>query len=79
MVEIQIPMLGQSGMDVKIESWLVDEGEYVEKGEPLYELSNEKLNQEIESPTSGKLVKILKPVGELVAVGEIIGHLEEGE
>lgn len=79
MVEVQIPMLGQSGMDVKIESWLIDEGEFVQKGDSLYELSNEKLNQEIESPVSGTLVKILKQTGESVSVGDIIAYIKEGE
>lgn len=77
MVEVQVPMLGQSGMDVKIEVWLVEEGEHIEKGEPLYELSNEKLNQEIESPATGILVKILAPEGETVEVGDILAHIEE--
>ena len=77
MVEVQVPMIGQSGMDVKIEVWLAEEGAHVEKGEPLYELSNEKLNQEIESPATGTLVKILVAEGETVAVGDILAHIEE--
>ncbi len=77
MVEVQVPMIGQSGMDVKIEVWLAEEGAHIEKGEPLYELSNEKLNQEIESPATGILVKILVPEGETVAVGDILAHIEE--
>lgn len=77
MVEVQVPMIGQSGMDVKIEVWLAEEGTHVEKGEPLYELSNEKLNQEIESPATGILAKILVPEGETVAVGDILAHIEE--
>ncbi|AWW28136.1 biotin/lipoyl-containing protein [Acetobacterium carbinolicum] len=77
MVEVQVPMIGQSGMDVRIEVWMIEEGEHIEKGEPLYELSNEKLNQEIESPATGTLVKILVPEGETVAVGDILAHIEE--
>ncbi|WP_373484221.1 lipoyl domain-containing protein [Acetobacterium sp.] len=77
MVEVQVPMIGQSGMDVRIEVWMIEEGEHVEKGEALYELSNEKLNQEIESPATGTLVKILVQEGETVAVGDILAHIEE--
>lgn len=78
MVEVQIPMLGQSGMDVKIEKWMAKEGDHVTKGETLYELSNEKLNQEIESPATGTLSKILVPEGETVGVGDIVANIEEG-
>jgi biotin carboxyl carrier protein len=77
MVEIQVPNLGQSGMDVKLERWFVKEGDHIEKGSPLYELSNEKLTQEIESPVSGTLTKILVPEGETTPVGAIIGQIEE--
>jgi pyruvate/2-oxoglutarate dehydrogenase complex dihydrolipoamide acyltransferase (E2) component len=77
MVDIQIPTLGQSGMDVTIETWYVGEGDTVEKGSPLYELSNEKLVQEIESPVTGTLVKIIIPAGETAPVGTVIGQIEE--
>jgi pyruvate/2-oxoglutarate dehydrogenase complex dihydrolipoamide acyltransferase (E2) component len=77
MVKVQVPNLGQSGMDVKIEKWLVAEGGRVEKGAPLYELSNEKLTQEVESPAAGVLVKILTPEGETAPVGAVIAQIEE--
>ena len=48
MVQVQVPQLGQTKLEVTIENWLVAEGDHIEKGEPLYELSNEKLSQEIE-------------------------------
>ena len=77
MIEITVPMLGQSGMEVKIETWFINEGEHINKGESLYELSNEKLNQEIESPITGVLKKIVKPVGEMVDPGDIVAYMEE--
>ena len=78
MIEIAVPMLGQSGMEVKIETWHIKEGERVNKGETLYELSNEKLSQEIESPVTGVLAKIVKAEGELVEPGDVVAHMEEG-
>ncbi|MBO5521128.1 MAG: hypothetical protein J5973_05590 [Eubacterium sp.] len=76
-VEVQAPNLGQTGMDIIIRNWFVKEGEHIEKGESLYELSNEKLSQEVESPATGTLIKILIPEGEVVQVGAIIGQIEE--
>ncbi len=77
MVEVQIPQLGQSNLEVTIETWMVEEGGRVAKGEPLYELSNEKLNQEIDSPATGVLKKVLKAKGEVVNPGDIIAEIEE--
>jgi pyruvate/2-oxoglutarate dehydrogenase complex dihydrolipoamide acyltransferase (E2) component len=77
MVEIQVPNLGQSGMDVIIERWRVKEGERIEKGQPLYELSNEKLTQEIESPVSGTVAEILAGEGDSVPVGTVIARVGE--
>lgn len=77
MVEIQIPQLGQARLEVTVEAWMINEGEHIEKGAPLYELSNEKLTQEIESPVSGTLTKILVPKGGTVEPGDVIGQIEE--
>lgn len=77
MVEIQVPQLGQARLEVTIETWMVNEGEHIEKGAPLYELSNEKLTQEIESPVSGTLAKILVQKGGTVEPGDIIAQVEE--
>jgi pyruvate/2-oxoglutarate dehydrogenase complex dihydrolipoamide acyltransferase (E2) component len=77
MIEIQIPQLGQAKLEVTIEAWKVNEGEHIDKGAPLYELSNEKLTQEIESPVSGTLAKILVAAGGVVEPGDIIGQIDE--
>ena len=76
MIEIAVPMLGQSGMEVTIESWSIQEGERINKGETLYTLFSQKLTQEIESPVSGTLKTILKAADEVVEPGEIIAHME---
>jgi biotin carboxyl carrier protein len=75
-MEIIAPNLGQSGMDIKIETWFKAVGDKIEKGELLYQLSNEKLSEEVKSPESGTLVKILVPEGETIAPGGIIAEIE---
>lgn len=76
MTQVIVPSLGMSGMDVTIENWLKSEGEHVEKGEPLYEISSEKLTQEIEAPETGTLVEIYKFAGEMVSVGDTVAQIE---
>jgi pyruvate dehydrogenase E2 component (dihydrolipoamide acetyltransferase) len=59
--------------------WLKQEGDQVEKGEPLYELDTEKVTQEVEAEASGVLLKIAVQEGE-VPVGQTVAVIgEEGE
>ena len=77
MVQVQIPQLGQTKLEVTIEDWMVAEGDHVNKGDPLYELSNEKLSQEIESPATGTVVKIMVQKGGKVNPGDFIAEIQE--
>ena len=76
MYEVLAPNLGQSGMAVRIEKWKKKEGEKIEKGELLFELSNEKLSQEVESPVSGTIIKLLVQEGEEAMPQEVISQID---
>lgn len=58
-IEVVIPMLGITIERGKITRWLKAEGDFVKKGEPLFEVETEKLVTEVESPGTGILKKIL--------------------
>jgi pyruvate dehydrogenase E2 component (dihydrolipoamide acetyltransferase) len=75
-----MPKLGLTMKEGTIEKWLKQEGDRVEKGEPLVEIITEKLNFQYESPASGILRKILHPAGKVVSVTTPIAIIaEEGE
>jgi pyruvate dehydrogenase E2 component (dihydrolipoamide acetyltransferase) len=77
--EIKLPRLGQGMESGTVVRWLKQEGERVEKGEPLYELDTEKVTQEVEADASGVLLKIAVREGE-VPVGQTVAVIgEEGE
>jgi pyruvate dehydrogenase E2 component (dihydrolipoamide acetyltransferase) len=77
--EIKLPRLGQGMESGTVVRWLKQEGDRVEKGEPLYELDTEKVTQEVEADASGVLLKIAVQEGE-VPVGQTIAVIgEEGE
>lgn len=70
--QVVMPRLGLTMVEGKIVEWYKKDGEWVEKGEPLFSIENEKATLDIESPASGKLeiqiepdivVPILSPVG----------------
>jgi pyruvate dehydrogenase E2 component (dihydrolipoamide acetyltransferase) len=77
--EIKLPRLGQGMESGTVVRWLKQEGDKVEKGEPLYELDTEKVTQEVEADASGVLLKIAVQEGE-VPVGQTVAVIgEEGE
>jgi pyruvate dehydrogenase E2 component (dihydrolipoamide acetyltransferase) len=77
--EIKLPRLGQGMESGVVVRWLKQEGDSVEKGEPLYELDTDKVTQEVEADASGVLLKIAVQEGE-VPVGQTIAVIgEQGE
>jgi pyruvate dehydrogenase E2 component (dihydrolipoamide acetyltransferase) len=74
-IEVQMPKMGESLQEGTITKWIKKEGEMVERDEPILEISTDKVDTEVPSPNSGKLVKILFDEGETVEVGTVIAHL----
>ena len=72
-VEIRVPTLGESIVDATIATWLKREGEQVHQGDALVELETDKVNVEVNAEQEGVLQKVLKQVGDVVAVGEVLG------
>jgi 2-oxoglutarate dehydrogenase E2 component (dihydrolipoamide succinyltransferase) len=59
-------------------TWLKKEGERVQADEPLVEVESEKATVALPAPAAGVLGRVLKQTGETVAVGDVIGVVEEG-
>jgi pyruvate/2-oxoglutarate dehydrogenase complex dihydrolipoamide acyltransferase (E2) component len=79
MYEVLAPNLGQSNTDIKLEQWFKQEGEHIDKGDVLFEMSNLKLSQEVEASVSGTLVKIHVAEGETAAPGTVLAEIQEDE
>lgn len=60
-----------------ITKWLIQEGQKIEIGMPLFEMETDKLNIEIISPASGTLLKIIRVEGDVVPITETIGVIGE--
>ena len=74
--DVRIPPLGESVSEGVIVRWLKDDGALVRADEPLLELETEKAALEIPAETSGRL-HITQQVGARVAVGAVVGRIEE--
>ncbi len=79
-VEMVMPRMGESITEGTILKWLKKEGDTVERDEIILEISTDKVDSEIPSPTSGVLKKILAQEGDTVEVGNVIAEIAaEGE
>jgi 2-oxoglutarate dehydrogenase E2 component (dihydrolipoamide succinyltransferase) len=66
-----MPQMGESIAEGTVVKWLKKVGEYVERDEPLLEISTDKVDAEIPSPAAGVLSKILVKENETVAVNTV--------
>ncbi len=75
-VDYLMPKLAMAMNEGTIISWLVEQGERVERGQPFITIETEKVEYDCESPTTG-FVDLLCPEGETAACGEVIARLCE--
>ncbi len=71
-IEVILPKLTTT-MDVgTIVSWLKQEGDVVQAGQPLFELETDKVTMEVEAPANGTLSRILSPAGSTLPIGQVV-------
>jgi pyruvate dehydrogenase E2 component (dihydrolipoamide acetyltransferase) len=75
--KIVIPDLGATGGDVILEEWLVEPGQEVKAGQPLYVVATDKATVEVEAYRDGVIHSILISQGETVSLGTVIGLLAD--
>ncbi len=76
-VEVVMPQMGESITEGTVSKWLKQVGEKVEKDEPLLEISTDKVDAEVPSPSAGILLEIRANEGETVEVGTAVGIVGE--
>ena len=78
--KVIMPQMGESVAEGTVTKWLKKVGARVERDEPLFEISTDKVDAEIPSPASGVLAMILVKENETVAVNTIVAWIDgEGE
>ncbi len=80
MKEIIMPKMGFTMTESTIVQWIKREGDAVQKGEPIAEVTTDKVNMEVEAPESGTLTGLKYNEGDTVPVTEVIAYvLGQGE
>ncbi len=73
--DVIMPQMGESIAEGTITKWLVKVGDKVERDQPLFEISTDKVDAEIPSPEDGVLLEIKFQEGETVPVNEVVATL----
>src|SRR5881227_243867 len=75
--EIVMPQMGESIVEGTITKWLKKPGDQVQRYEPLFEISTDKVDAEIPAPASGVLQEIKVNEGATVQVNTVVGVIAE--
>src|SRR6266581_2725012 len=74
--EVVMPQMGESIAEGTITKWLKKVGEHVERDEPLFEISTDKVDAEIPSPAAGTLTEVRFKEGDTVEVNTVVAVLD---
>src|ERR1700685_1428458 len=78
MTDVVMPQMGESITEGTLTRWLKKTGEKVERDEPLFEISTDKVDTEIPSPVAGTLGEILVQEGTTVGINTVVGRIIDG-
>jgi 2-oxoglutarate dehydrogenase E2 component (dihydrolipoamide succinyltransferase) len=76
--EVKMPQMGESIFEGTVTKWLKKKGDKVQRDEPLFEISTDKIDTEIPSPASGVLQDILVKEGQTVQINTIVAVIGDG-
>ena len=78
MTDVVMPQMGESIVEGTLTKWLKKPGEKVERDEPLFEISTDKVDTEIPSPAAGTLSAVLVEEGKTVSINTVVARIDEG-
>jgi 2-oxoglutarate dehydrogenase E2 component (dihydrolipoamide succinyltransferase) len=74
--KLLLPSMGEGVMEATIINWLCKEGDMVKEDDSVVEIATDKVDSDVPTPVSGKIVKFLKQKDEVAKIGEAIAILE---
>ncbi len=78
-VQIEMPEMGESVTEGIVLEWHVAEGDFVNEGDTVVEISTDKVDAEVPAPTAGVITKLLVSVDDEVPVGAPLAEMEPGD
>jgi 2-oxoglutarate dehydrogenase E2 component (dihydrolipoamide succinyltransferase) len=77
--KVIMPQMGESIFEGTITKWLKKAGERIERDEPLFEISTDKVDSEIPAPASGVVKEILVKEGQTVQINTVVAVIGDGD
>ncbi|MCC6341358.1 MAG: 2-oxoglutarate dehydrogenase, E2 component, dihydrolipoamide succinyltransferase [Bryobacterales bacterium] len=77
MTDVVMPQMGESIVEGTLTKWLKKVGDRVERDEPLFEISTDKVDSEIPAPASGVLSEVLVEEGATVSINTVVARIGE--
>src|SRR2546430_14721624 len=74
--EVVMPQMGESIAEGTITKWLKNVGDHVERDEPLFEISTDKVDAEIPAPAAGTLTEVRFKEGDTVEINTVVAVLD---
>ncbi|MCP5120041.1 MAG: hypothetical protein GY953_55300 [bacterium] len=78
MTEVVMPQMGESITEGTLTKWLKQPGDTVERDEPLFEISTDKVDTEIPAPEAGTLAEVLVEEGATVEINTVVARIDGG-
>src|ERR1700753_4071324 len=78
-IDVVMPQMGESIFEGTITKWLKKPGDSVQRDEPLFEISTDKVDAEIPSPAAGTLSEIKVEAGNTVQINTVVAVIGEGD
>src|SRR5579859_505901 len=78
MTDVVMPQMGESIVEGTLTKWLKKPGDHVDRDEPLFEISTDKVDTEIPSPAAGTLAEVLVEEGKTVGINTVVGRIDDG-
>ena len=79
MTDVVMPQMGESIVEGTLTKWLKKPGDHVERDEPLFEISTDKVDTEIPSPAAGTLSDVQVEEGKTVGIGTVVARIDVGQ
>ena len=78
MTDVVMPQMGESIVEGTLTKWLKKPGDRVERDEPLFEISTDKVDTEIPAPSAGVLAEVLVQEGQTVGINTVVARIQDG-
>jgi pyruvate dehydrogenase E2 component (dihydrolipoamide acetyltransferase) len=75
-IDVIMPQMGESIAEGTLSRWMKKVGDQVQRDEPIFEISTDKVDAEIPAPNAGVLAEILVQEGQTVAVQTVVARIE---